>query len=79
MSNHDLRVVLTADDQNRIEKELAELPESSDGARTISVFLPGASQVLMLHTEDGAISRASQADRLRRNDTYPGEWECGGV
>ncbi|MDB5921645.1 MAG: hypothetical protein JWN13_581 [Betaproteobacteria bacterium] len=46
MSNHDLPVVLTADDQNRIEKELAELPESSDGARTISVFLPGASQVL---------------------------------
>ena len=62
MSYHDLPIVLTADDQNGIERELAELPESSDGARTIS-----------------AIGRASQAARLRRNDTYPGEWDCGGV
>jgi hypothetical protein len=123
MSNHDLPVSLTADDQNRIERELAELPESSAGARAISVFLPGARQVLMLRTEDGdivswclmpardqgraheltvllhhvlsrehdivrrdvetladaAIARASQAARVRRNDTYPGEWDCRGV
>ena len=122
MSDHDWRVVLTADDQNRIERELAELPGRSDATRTNSVFLPGASQVLTLHTEDGdivswylipardqgrahelavlshdvlsqlglasrdvrtpadaAIGRASQAARLRRNDTYPGEWDCEGV
>jgi hypothetical protein len=123
MSNHDFRDVLTADDRNRIERQLAELPESSDRIRTISVFLPGASQVLMLLTEDedivswclmpardqghaheltvllhgvlrrqveivcrdvktladAAIGRASRAARRRRTDTYPGEWDCGGV
>ena len=123
MTNHELPLVLTADDQQRVERKLAELRESSDGSGTISVFFPGARQVLMLLAQDGdivswclmpardqrrahkltvslkrvirreleivcrdvkavadaAIGRASQAARLRRNDTYPGEWDCGGV
>jgi hypothetical protein len=130
MSNHELPFVLTADDESRVERKLAELPESFGGTTTISMFLPGASKVLVLLTQDGgivswclmpardqgraheltvlmkqiltreleiasrdvkaladaAIGRASQTARpgraLRRarqcrNDTYPGEWDCG--
>jgi hypothetical protein len=130
MSNHELPVVLTANDQNQVERKLAELPQSPDGTGTLSVFLPDAGQVLVLLTQDAdivswclmhasdqrraheltvvlthvlrrehevvcgdakaladaAIGRASRAarrhqalgeDRQRRNDTYPGEWDCG--
>jgi hypothetical protein len=129
MSNHEFPVVLTEDDQDRVERKLAELRESADGSGSISVFFPGARQVLLLLARDGdivswclmpagdegrahkltvlltqvlkrelqivcrdvkaladaAIGRAAQAAgrqalreaRRRRNDTYPGEWDCG--
>jgi hypothetical protein len=125
-----LPLVLTADDQQLVERKLAELPQSADGSSTLSVFLPGARQVIVLLARDGdivswclmpaedrarahvltvllkhvlkceheivcrnvkaladaAIDRASQTarqpqalreTRQRRNDTYPGEWDCG--
>lgn len=130
MTNHELPFVLTADDQQLIERKLAELPQSADGNCTLSVFLSDARQVIVLLAQDGeivswclmpaedrrrahaltvllkhalkceheivcrdvkaqadaAIGRASQATRRpqavrearhRRNDTYPGEWDCG--
>ncbi|MDB5866599.1 MAG: hypothetical protein JWO70_4405 [Betaproteobacteria bacterium] len=129
MSSHEFPVVLTDDDHKRVERKLAELRESDDGSGSISVFFPGARQVLMLLARDGdivswclmpardegrahkltvlltqvlrrelgfvcrdvkaladaAIGRAARAAgrqaqleaRRRRNDTYPGEWDCG--
>jgi hypothetical protein len=121
MSNHELPLVLTAEDQKRFEMKLAELPESSAWSGVLSVYLPGLRQVIVLLAQDSdivswclmpardeghaheltvllnpvlrreleivcgdakaladaAICRASQAARHRRNDTYPGEWNCG--
>lgn len=55
MSNHELALVLTADDQKRVERKLAELPESSDGSCTLSVFLPGSRQVIVILAQNGDI------------------------
>jgi hypothetical protein len=121
MTSQELPLVLTADDQQLIERKLADLPQSADGTCVLSVFLSGARQVIVLLAQDGdivswclmpadnrgraqavtvllkhvleceheivcrdvkaladaAIGRASQASRQRRNDTYPGEWDCG--
>jgi hypothetical protein len=129
MRTHELPIVFTADDHNRVDRKLAELQEKSGGNGSLSVFLPGTRQVIMLVARDGdiaswclmpardqgrahkltvllkhllgheseivsrevkdladaAIGRASQAARQsqtfrearhRRNDTYPGEWDC---
>jgi hypothetical protein len=129
MNSSELPVVLTADDQRLIERELAELAASPDTIGGMTVFLPRAGQVLVLFamngeiaswclmpardrdhgfalaaqiteihrkelevawsdvkvTADAAIARASRGARAealretrqRRNDTYPGEWDCG--
>jgi hypothetical protein len=55
MSNHEFPVVLSGDDQNRVESKLAELQENSGGTGSISVFLPGARQVMMLLAQNGDI------------------------
>jgi hypothetical protein len=55
MSNPALPLVLSADDEYRIERELAELRESSDGSGAISLFFPDAKQVLVLLAQDGDI------------------------
>jgi hypothetical protein len=55
MTSHELPLVLTADDQQLIERKLAELPQSADGSCTLSVFLPGARQVIVLLAQDGDI------------------------
>jgi hypothetical protein len=55
MNNHELPAVLTADEQNWVEKKLAALPESSDGPVTLSLFLPEASQVILILAENGDI------------------------
>jgi len=38
MSNTRLPMISTADDQDRVEKELAQLPESADGIATDMCF-----------------------------------------
>jgi hypothetical protein len=55
MSNPALPLVLSADDEYLIERELAELRESSDGTGAISLFFPDARQVLVLLAQDGDI------------------------
>jgi hypothetical protein len=55
MSTHELPVVLTVDDQKRVERELVELRERSDGSGSISVFFPAAKQVLVLLAQEGDI------------------------
>jgi hypothetical protein len=55
MSNPALPLVLSADDEHLVERELAELRESSDGTGTISLFFPDARQVLVLIAQDGDI------------------------
>ena len=61
MTNHELPFVLTADDQQLIERKLAELPQSADGNCTLSVFLSDARQVSF--AQDGEIVSWSDARR----------------
>ena len=55
MMNHELAAVLTAEDKNRIERKLAELPGTSDGPTVISAFLPATSQVINVLAQDGDV------------------------
>jgi hypothetical protein len=56
MNSNELPVVLTADDEDLIERKLAELPEGPDGIGGVTVFLPRAGQVLVLFTLNGDIA-----------------------
>ena len=55
MNDHDLPAILSPDDRKRIERKLAGEPQSGDGPVTISVFLPGARQVILILAQDGVI------------------------
>jgi hypothetical protein len=55
MSNPELPIVLSADDEYLIERKLAELRNCANGSGTISLFFPDARQVLVLLAQDGDI------------------------
>jgi hypothetical protein len=88
MNSDELPVVLTADDQQLIERKLAELPEGRDGIGGVTVFLPRAGQVLVLFTLNGDIASwclmpAGDQDRARAlaarmTDVYRHELETAG-
>jgi hypothetical protein len=88
MNSDELPVVLTADDQQLIERKLAELPEGPDGIGGVTVFLPRAGQVLVLFTLNGDIASwclmpARDQDRARAlaarmTDVYRHELEIAG-
>jgi hypothetical protein len=88
MNSDELPVVLTADDQQLIERKLAELPEDRDGIGGVTVFLPRAGQVLVLFTLNGDIASwclmpAGDQDRARAlaarmTDVYRHELETAG-